>query len=74
MKRHDPILQPAPLALTRRAFSDAVAMPVLVPAQAGLAQSRPPGFTFFGHDASDPQAWADALRLDPESFAPGQFE
>ncbi len=28
----------------------------------------------YGTDPNDPQAWADALRLDPDSFVPGQFE
>ena len=63
-----------PLMLTRRGFTAAAALSVLVPPMSGLAQTRPPGFTLYGRDPGDPQAWADALRLDPNSFAPGQFE
>ena len=64
----------APFTLTRRGFTAAVACSMLVPPSIGLAQDMPPGFTFYGSEPGDPQAWADALRLDPEKFAPGQFE
>ncbi|MYA41407.1 MAG: hypothetical protein F4Z31_06610 [Gemmatimonadetes bacterium] len=33
-----------------------------------------PSFTFFGRSDDDPQSWADALRLNPDGFRPGQFE
>ena len=44
----------------------------LAPKASGQPNSL--GFTFFGQTADDPQAWADALRLDGEALAPGQFE
>lgn len=37
-------------------------------------QPDPSGFTFFGRAADDPQAWADARRLEGDALAPGQFE
>ena len=64
----------APLTLTRRSFTAAAALSALVPPTMGLAQDTAPGFTFYGSAPSDPQSWADALRLDPAHFAPGQFE
>ncbi|MYF07398.1 MAG: hypothetical protein F4092_02935 [Rhodospirillaceae bacterium] len=64
----------APLTLTRRGFAAAAALSALIPPAAAFAQSKPPGFTFYGSAPGDPQAWADALRLDPARFAPGQFE
>lgn len=64
----------SPAPLTRRRFSAAAALSLLVPPAVVLAQPRQPGFTFYGRDPGDPQAWADALRLDPAGFAPGQFE
>ena len=64
----------APLTLTRRSFTAAAALSALVLPTMGLAQATPPGFTLYGSDPGDPQSWADALRLDPARFAPGQFE
>ena len=64
----------APLTLTRRSFTAAAALSALLLPTMGLAQATPPGFTLYGSDPGDPQSWADALRLDPARFAPGQFE
>ena len=64
----------APLTLTRRSFMAAAALSALVPPTMGLARDTLPGFTFYGSDSGDPQSWADAQRLDPARFAPGQFE
>ena len=60
--------------LSRRIFTAGAAMSALLPPMAVLAEGQLPGFTFYGRDPGDPQAWADALRLDPAQFAPGQFE
>lgn len=74
MKNTHPLLPAAPFILTRRSFAAAAVLSILVPPTAALAQSRPPGFTFYGRDPGDSQGWADVLRLESERFAPGQFD